>query len=232
MRTLTTPDLLALWERGNPLHPLDRAMLVLAAAVPGVSFDTLADWPLGKRNATLAALRIACFGPRLEGWSTCPQCEEKLEFEIDATLFAQSVDDSSSAPVSVNRHTFRLPTTRDLAGIAGMQDPATAALSLAESCRIGPGQPATAADLGEIGEALAAADPLAEILLAMPCPVCGHEGSASLDLIAFFWAELERRARRLLREVHHLASAYGWTEPQILALSDHRRAAYLEMVHA
>jgi hypothetical protein len=33
-------------------------------------------------------------------------------------------------------------------------------------------------------------------------------------------------------DVHALASAYGWSEREILALSDTRRRLYLEMVSA
>ena len=40
------------------------------------------------------------------------------------------------------------------------------------------------------------------------------------------------RAVQLLDEVHQLATAYGWTEAEILALSDTRRAAYLDRVTA
>ena len=46
------------------------------------------------------------------------------------------------------------------------------------------------------------------------------------------WAELEAVARRLAMEVHTLASAYGWSESEILSLSDARRRLYLEMVSA
>jgi hypothetical protein len=35
-----------------------------------------------------------------------------------------------------------------------------------------------------------------------------------------------------LRDVHELASAYGWRESEILALSPQRRQAYLELVRA
>ena len=46
------------------------------------------------------------------------------------------------------------------------------------------------------------------------------------------WAEISARAQHLLREVHLLASAYGWSEQQILELSPTRRASYLRMVSA
>jgi hypothetical protein len=43
---------------------------------------------------------------------------------------------------------------------------------------------------------------------------------------------VEARARRILQEVHTLASSYGWHEAEILALGDTRRAMYLQMVQA
>jgi hypothetical protein len=79
---------------------------------------------------------------------------------------------------------------------------------------------------------MAAADPLAEILLSFDCPNCGACFQESLDLASFLWAEVEDRARRMLREVHALASAYGWSEAQILSLGPARREIYLEMVQA
>src|SRR5206468_730296 len=43
---------------------------------------------------------------------------------------------------------------------------------------------------------------------------------------------LPRFAGRLLREVDALARAYGWREPDILALTPWRRDAYLQLVNA
>jgi hypothetical protein len=77
---------------------------------------------------------------------------------------------------------------------------------------------------------MAEADPLAEVLVDLACPACGKTFVADLDLGSFVWAELRTHARRLLREVDTLARAYGWTEAQVLALSDRRRTAYLELV--
>jgi hypothetical protein len=34
----------------------------------------------------------------------------------------------------------------------------------------------------------------------------------------------------VLGDVHELARAYGWSEPEVLALSPWRRAAYLALV--
>ncbi len=217
------------------MHPLDRGLLALAAALPDTSPETLADWPLGRRNKALVELRCACFGPNLQAWTACTQCAEKLEFELDGRALTQSANDadySRSEPVVVNGQLFRLPTSRDVARIAQESDCADAALRLAEACRVAGNDSATCSesDLEEVGRQMSLADPMAEILIDLACPVCGYGNDSHLDIASYLWSEIDARAKRLLLDVHALASAYGWTERTVLALSDQRRAVYLEMV--
>ncbi len=233
MRTLTGTDFLSLWERGVRLHPLDQGLLALSAALPETPCDSLADWPLGRRNQALAELRCACFGPGLEGWVPCPQCGEKLEFQMDArALIEQGVSRAPGETIVVNGRSFRLPTSRDLARAARVADPELAAIRLLEICCLERDSHSSWSqeEVEAVGDGLASADPLAETRLAVHCPKCGHDWDETLDLAAFLWSEIEARARRLLMEIHTLASAYGWTEGEILALSEARRALYLEMV--
>jgi hypothetical protein len=81
-----------------------------------------------------------------------------------------------------------------------------------------------------LAERIGECSPDAEAPLDFICPSCGHQWRAFFDIAAFFWAEIAAQARRLLREVHILASAYGWREADILAMSARRRQAYLEMI--
>jgi len=233
MNDLTSADFLNLWERGVCLHPVDRSLLALSLANPETTYDRLADLPLGARNRALAELRSSCFGPGLEGWTTCEQCGEKLEFRFDARTLAAAAQ-SNTPTVEMGGHTFRLPTSRDLARVSRETDSRTAAARLLDACRLGVGNapPWSDAELKEAGERLAEADPLAETRLTLDCPACGRRWDETLDVGAFLWAEVEARAKRLLLEVHTLASAYGWSEGEILALSEARRAYYIEAARA
>lgn len=233
MRTLSNRDFLELWERGAALHPLDRALLVLSAALPGERHDTLALWPLGSRNAALKNLRCACFGPTLEGWIACPQCGERLEFSIDASSIDSNVrnNDAESGGLTINGRTFRPLNSRDLAAIANAPNEHTAALQLLRECCLQDAE-FSEDDLEFIGRRLAQADPLADTLLEFACAACGHRWPEPLDISEWLWSEIEARARRLLLDVHALASAYRWSETEILSLSESRRALYLEMVQA
>jgi hypothetical protein len=233
MPKLSSSEVLDLWDRGVRLHPLDRGLLALSAVSPSQSED-YADWLIGRRNRALFELHASWFGPHLRGWSACPRCGEKVEFDIDGGLLTATTQaNGSSDGVMIRGERYRLPSSRDLALVlSGNLE--TVAVRLLERCRLGGGS-----DVGwnevavrEAEEILAAADPLAETQLALDCPSCPHQWNDVLDIGSFVWAEIESRARRVLEEVHTLASAYGWSEAETLSLSAVRRASYLRMVQA
>jgi hypothetical protein len=239
MRALSGSDVLDLWERGSRLQSLDRGLMVLGAALPETPHESLADWPLGRRNVALAELHCAVFGPSLQGWISCPQCAEKLEFQMDGSALMGQPGPPPNEKVVVRGHSFHLPTSRDLARAATETDSRLAALRLLESCLDAGESPVWDAgespvwsdeDLEEVGDKMASADAMAETLLKFHCPKCHSDWDDTLDIVAFLWGEIEARAKRLFREIHTLASVYGWTESEILSLSEPRRSTYLEMV--
>ncbi|MNH45016.1 hypothetical protein D3C79_1073420 [compost metagenome] len=79
---------------------------------------------------------------------------------------------------------------------------------------------------------MAAADPLVALAVACECPACGAASEVPIDLDGTALARLAARQRGLLREVHCLASRYGWSEAQVMALPPTRRAQYLALIEA
>lgn len=238
MRALCNEEFLALWESGSRLHSLDQGLLAIHALFPEAAEQSPADWPLGRRNRALARVRTLYFGPQLRGWTVCAQCGEKLEFELDLSSVVQHPRNDPAQTIEWKGCAFRLPTSRDLAAIAGEPNTKAAVLRLLEQCNLREKESSANSEdcawseeeIEKLSVEMSLADPLAEIALSIECPVCTWSGEEPLDLAAFLWAELEARARRLLGEVHALASCYGWHEAEILGLSDARRAMYLQMV--
>jgi len=76
------------------------------------------------------------------------------------------------------------------------------------------------------------ADPWANIALDVCCPACGQEDVADFDIASYLWNKIEQRAHHLLDDIHQLAQSYGWSETDILALSETRRAAYISKVQS
>ncbi|MFJ6620679.1 hypothetical protein ACIQOW_24275 [Kitasatospora sp. NPDC091335] len=148
----------------------------------------------------------------------------------------QSVTEALRVELDGWRVRFRLPTPGDLA--AAEQAPGGLARAvLLERCVLTAehdGEPVAARQLPEpvqrrLAEAAAAADPCADVRLNLSCPGCGEPALAELDIASYLWEELDDWARATLLDVHLLATAYGWSETEILALSPLRRRYYLEL---
>jgi hypothetical protein len=215
-------------------RPLAESELLAAADAAGgsplaggLALLGLEDAPVADLDARLLALRAATFGPLLEAVAACPGCELELELELDARAMAARgcAGAAGTAPGG-----FRLPTARDLEAVAAEPDPERARELLASRCA--PGRELTPALVDEIAAAIADADPLGGSRLALTCPACGREWVETLDVAWLVQVEFANAGARLAAEVHELASAYGWTESEILALPPRRRARYLELVGA
>ena len=84
--------------------------------------------------------------------------------------------------------------------------------------------------LDAVSQGLAALDPQAAVGVEIDCAICAHHWAAPVDIAAFLWSELAACAIRTMRDVHELATAYGWSEAEVLSVSPLRRHHYLELV--
>jgi hypothetical protein len=229
VRELSASEILDVWERGRGRTLPERALQLLAAAGHPASPDEL---PVGERDALLARLRELTFGPTLEAVVSCPFCDELVEAGFAQVDLRQERGRSGGEAVELEvdgtRVRFRPPTAADLVAVADARDDEEGRALLLERCLLegDPGLGVARAVSAAMGEA----DPGAWVELALACPGCGERWRAPFDIVSFLWAEVEACARRLVRDVHTLASAYGWREDEVLALSAERREAYLELV--
>jgi hypothetical protein len=246
MRGLSAKELVDVWERGLDSAPVERGLLLLSYCLPETTWDRLAAVSLGRRDAILLELRSATLGPRLNAFAVCPGCAAQLEFELDAReLGAAFSTREPDAPAETHIFhdagfsvSFRLPDSTDLyaASACGNVEDARRAIFLRCVNSVEAGQRTIAQS--EIPETViqrfaayvAEREPAAEISLALSCPACTSQWELALDIVSFFWREIQAGARRLLLEVDALARAYGWGEADILSMSAARRQLYLEMV--
>jgi hypothetical protein len=241
MRTLSTDELLSAWEQGRAEPQLLRRALILVWRLyPDVPFSALADLTIGARDSLLLAFRKQVFGSHLAGLIDCPSCRQTMEVQFDmSTVLAAP---AGHEPLVLCDHDyaleFRLPSSRDLLAIADRRDLAEKRSELLGRVIIKAShgaEPVSSGDLPEpllaqLEQALGDADPQADVRLRLNCAACGHEWQSVFDIASFLWRELDAWAIRLLRDVHTLASTYGWREADILQMRPLRRQSYLEMV--
>ena len=242
MANTRAAELLATWETGLAQAPSGRALLLHRAARPGTGGERLFSLPVGEREADLFALRRALFGERMQVRLECGACGEDMEFDLDAGEFARS----SAAPAEPSVRVvedgweieFRVPGVADLTEAAQQPEPRRALLARCVVSAVRDGETVSPDALSDtlpeavqrrLAEAAQAADPAADVTLNVSCPECGADTRAELDIASYLWTELDAWARDVLLDVHLLATAYGWSEPEILALSPLRRRYYLEL---
>jgi len=244
MHTPSAAELLDVWERGLAQPLIERAIGLLALAYPETARESISHWSIGQRDAGLLVLRELLIGPQLTGLAVCPQCGDPLELAFNVSdILAQPAEGAESSyalDMAGYAVQFRLPDSTDVTAIASETDLQLARQQLFCRCVLQvsrDGEPTTANQLPDdviaaVGQRMASIDSQADVQLALTCPNCAHAWEAAFDIVSYLWSEINAWAVRLLHEVHRLASAYGWREADILALSPMRRQLYLEMIGA
>lgn len=244
MRALAPFELLRVWELGTAQLAPRRALLLLEAACPDSAPADLQMLSVGQRDDLLLQLREATIGPNLEAVITCPDCQETLELMFQTDQLRQPPDAQSAIEHTITfesgGYNLKLRSLQaiDLVEVASLRDPAQGETYLLRRAVIGAtkdDQPIRPEELpeavvNEVGERLAEADPQADVELALCCPGCERPWAEPFDIVGFFWREIESVCARLLREVHTLAEAYGWSESEIISLNPAHRRFYLDLV--
>lgn len=243
MFAVSNARLLAAWDAGSYQKPALQCLVLLDMMSDEAAPGEIRNLTVGERDDRLIRLREELFGPSVDARATCPACCSLVEFgfalaDLRCTdVVEQAGAKSLAASIDDYHAEFRLPRADDLAWIAELQDARRARQALLDRCILSAthcGQPHSVRELPcaiieLIVEKMQAGVPQADLQLALTCPECQHAWCASLDIAQFLWHELDAHAHRLFSDVHALACAYGWCETDILALSERRRAAYIEL---
>lgn len=225
-------NLLASWEAGLQAPAPVRGAAVLAKLRP--EGEAVLDLPL----PDVAALAVACLaevsGDDVEGVLACGTCGTLLEVRVRLPdLLGEPPVPEPRARGRPARVAVRPPTPRDLAA-AAVDDDARAVLvrrcvTRADGAAVDPAT-LSPADLAEIDEALESLAGQALPVVRAACPDCGGTASGAVDAADLLWRHVEAAAAAVLRDVARLATAFGWREPDVLALTTYRRSAYLSLV--
>lgn len=245
MHYLSAHDVLKIWEANQNKTPLERALAILSAVFPSISKEKLASLTIAQRDILLLNIQEQIFGSILRGYAECPQCKEHLEFTFSTREILSKQENNffkESYLMKLNdmdiELSFRLPHCNDLALTLECEDIRKARSLIAGRCLLKAtrnGMPILETDLSDeviekLAECMAECEPQSEILLDLHCPACSHHWQMIFDIVIFLWVEISSYAKRLMLDVHTLASAYKWREADILSMSPYRRQYYLEKV--
>jgi len=195
---------------------------------------------VGDRDFLILQLRQMTLGEGFAAVLPCPACSARMDVDFlardvpverrpqRAAVYTWHPEGRAERELPVR---FRLPNGADQEAVAEMPL-AEAVKALLARCLIDDGGAPLAN--GEHTALIAEMDRLApqlELDLDLTCPECGHSFVTPFDTTTFFFSEMRLQTHHLLREVHHLAFYYHWSEAEILGLRRDQRRAYLALLN-
>lgn len=190
------------------------------------------------RDRLLAAIYREYFGDQVEGTSACRNCGESFEVSFSLRGLLAGLErggaPNATGPDADGIYTlkdgrrFRLPTTGDQQSVFGLEGAAGTA-ALLKRCVL-TGDPEDNPDI--LTGAMAAAGPVLDVDVEAKCPDCGTSQSVRFDLQRHLLRSLAHEKRFLVREVHLIATVYGWGHGEILGLSRQERRAFAGLILA
>jgi hypothetical protein len=213
---------------------LDRLLLEVPASRigPGSAWSLA----LSDRDRLLLALYRQLYGDRVEGAVECAACGASFQLAFTLTEIHGGLEPVAGAArpetdgtfALADGRRFRLPTAEDRIAVFGM-DPAQAADVLAARCVI-VGD--ASSDRESLEDAMAQAGPVLDVDLDARCAECGADQSFRFGLSAHLLGALAAEKPCLAREIHAIATAYGWGLDEILGLPREERRRFVRLIEA
>lgn len=217
---------------GTAIWLLDR---VIERGGDGVPQDwSAATLTACDRDRVLAALYRLTYGDRIVSTAFCNRCRQRfdlsfslhdLETSLDARVAgARTEQVADGVFVTAIGSRFRLPTGHDELAVASLP-PESASRALMERCFL-------SGEASDIEDAMEEVAPVFDLELQATCPECAAGQTIRFDVQYYLLSALEQEKPALLRDVHRIASAYGWTFDESLGLRRSERRRLVELIEA
>lgn len=235
-------DLLTFWEVGLTKPLIERSLLLVSLSHTAHDLSQIAAMPIGERDAHLLELREELFGPVLNNTTNCPQCKQKMEWEMTVdelkVLPSPAIQLDNSLEYDGNLIRFRLPNSTDIMEVTALGKGISKEEALLRKCiEQGSLPPPLSHEMPEalkyaLVHKMEACDPQSDITMAISCPECGYTWNMTFDIMSYLWAEIDEWATNLIQDVYVLAKNFGWSENDILEMGSFRRNLYINMLNA
>lgn len=188
------------------------------------------DLPVGDVDLLVVWDRRERRGDTMVAEGRCGRCLEPVDVRFSLAAYAAHHRPRATRRVEplgdgwfalhTDAAVFRLPTARDVLAVADAPD-ARAAL-LARCLR----EPVAAATARAVESAMARLAPTLRAAVSGTCPECAAAFDLEVDARELCMAELRRDAVSVYDDVNLIATAYGWSQDDILDLPTARRRRY------
>ncbi len=185
------------------------------------------------RDRLLAMLYISLYGAKVDSTLSCTMCGQKfdLDFSLEELLrhyqIMPVISDHGKYQLEPGI-SFRLPNGEDELFIQGLNQE-EAERQLIQRCLL---EGNAEKDNEKVQLKMAELAPVLSMDLQAVCPECGNEQQVQFDMQSFFLTKLKQEKPILIREIHHIAASYHWSQHEILSLPRNLRKQYAALIDA
>lgn len=225
-------SLISIWEMKQDSTVTENAIRLLSVFTDADNPECLS---IGERDRLVMAIRKKLFGSKLRGLNTCPFCRVDLMFDVDIdSLDFDSFNGQFTCISEGVNAVVRTITSRDIINIQQV-DPTQRRHALLSRClvtvngrSVADSNVLTDEHIKKIEDTMEASDANSLISAEQICASCGKSWSVILDIVSVLMEDIDVYVRHRLLKVCELARLSGWSETEILGMSNCRREYYLE----
>lgn len=228
LRPLDATGLVTLSEQAGQMSGAQWSLALLRAANPHLSDTEILAMPIGVRDQGIIAARAGITSGPLRAEPVCDTCGATFELTlhpIEIGLQGREAPEPGYRTVKIDgvERNLRPITLADMLAVEQIADVEVATKMLKD--RIVEGEENV--DTGALESELEKLDPAANIWLTTACPDCEATQNLVFDPVHFVALEVRQAALRILQDVMDIARVFHWSERDILALPEYRRAIYV-----
>jgi hypothetical protein len=190
------------------------------------------------RDRLLAVVYQRTYGKKVDSTGICTVCFSTYDLSFSLDDLTAAVDRSSASPAAqalpdgtfrtADGWRFRLPVGRDEIEVS-MLLPEEAARTLASRCVV----ESSAGDaLAVLEAAMEEVAPVLDLDIDTACPECGARQVVRFDIQFYLLRAIQQEHAQVSREIHRIASSYGWSLEDILTLECTERRRLVQLIEA
>jgi hypothetical protein len=210
------------------------AIDLIGRLAEGVPADFALQLSASARDRILVRIYSDLYGNRIETTLNCGTCGKLFDLSLELSELMRGAEAGSALASPAGDGTyvmadgvrFRLPTGADELRIRDLPRE-KAVYELLECCVLDGRE---RYDPRAVQDAMEQVAPIIDVDINTSCPECGSGTRVRFDLQEYLLRSLMQERRRLWRETHILATAYGWGLNDILGLTRSDRRTLVDLI--
>lgn len=233
---MQTNSILDVWD-----HCVGKNQTIKGASLASLAFhdahtSNIENWSIEKRDVALFHVRKSLFGNHFNNITNCPHCNQRVEWELDFQQLGipslESVPDNVEIPINTPDYHLRvrLPLSNDLFGKDEFEIIKNCILNFKEYQGEAIDKTIPKIIINQINYEFDKVCKASNITYLLSCAECSHEWQVFFDIVSYLWQEIDQWAKTFLDQIYMLAKAFGWSERDIINMSENRRHHYLNLI--